>query len=99
MKNPTSLRKNGLVTFTVRGLAALDIKSYTTEERKTVPPTKPQILSRVSFGLGFASPPPVLADIAEKTSGAPFPNASSVTPANDSLILNRMVRYSSAGAK
>ena len=99
MKNPTSLRKNALVTFTLFGLAALDISSYTTDERKAVPPTRPQILSKVSFGSGVAEPLPVFADIAEKTSGAPFPNASRVTPANDSLILNRMVRYSSAGAR
>ena len=37
--------------------------------------------------------------IEEKTSGAPFPNAKNVTPANDSLILNLTVMYSRLGER
>ena len=39
------------------------------------------------------------ADIAEKQSGAPLPNASKVTPASDSGIPNVIVIFSSAGDK
>ena len=41
----------------------------------------------------------VAEDIEENTSGAPFPNASKVTPANDSDIPNLTVIYSRAGDK
>ena len=39
------------------------------------------------------------AAIDEKISGAPFPSASSVTPASDSDILNLSVTNSSAGER
>jgi len=38
-------------------------------------------------------------DIDENTSGAPFPNARKVTPANDSDILNLSVMYSRDGLR
>jgi len=42
-----------------------------------------------------SSPP--AAEIAANTSGAPFPRANSVTPANDSESYSFSVRYSSDG--
>ena len=65
---------------------------------KHVAPTKLQILNNISFGpASFGSSP--LAEIAEKTSGAPLPNAKNVTPANDSGICKFTFKLSSAGDK
>ena len=60
-------------------------------------PVRALILNRVasvSSGLAF-----VTAEMAEKTSGAPFPNASKVTPARDSDKPNFIVMNSKDGDK
>ena len=72
-------------------------KNITTELMKNVPPTTIDIdlvADKIEFeSLSFAPA------IAEKTSGAPFPNASNVTPAKESDNLNRLVIVSSAGER
>ena len=72
-------------------------KYITTELMKNVPPTTIDIDlvadNIESELLSFA------AAIAEKTSGAPFPNARKVTPANESDNLNRVVIVSRDGER
>jgi len=99
IKKLMSLRKNILVTLTLLGLTVLAMSNYMTDERKQVAPTSEHMLNKVLFGSGFSSLPPRFADIDAKTSGAPFPKASKVTPASDSFILNLIVRYSRVGAR
>lgn len=53
-------------------------------------PTKPESVSGVDESA---------AEIEEKTSGAPLPNAIKVTPASDSDILNLLTIYSMEGDK
>ena len=91
--------KNIEVTLIFLSVDALTAKNYTTVEMNKVDPTRLQILSKVLSGFGIPSSPPLLADIAAKTSGAPLPSASRVTPASDSEIFSLLVMNSSAGDK
>ena len=68
----------------------------TTHEIKKVPPTKMLTLF-VAFWLPSSAGPTDAID--ENTSGAPFPNASKVTPARESDRPNLTVIYSKEGLK
>jgi hypothetical protein len=89
MKNERSLKKYFEVTFTyLLGFAAHVINNITTEDKKAEAPIK--VLTAFIASLFDAF-------IDENTSGAPFPNANSVTPASDSDIPNLIVKYSRDG--
>ena len=106
MKNTMSLMKNCGVTliFLIGGpfgsgfmLVARAVKKITTVQIKKVPPIKIQtgwFASRDALLLGSPA-----AAIDPNTSGAPFPKASNVTPANDSLQLNLSVINSKHGER
>ena len=81
VKKMRSLRKNLLVTliYFVWPWEAFTLKYMTTHVIKRADPDRALTISNRSEG----SPPPP-AEMAAKTSGAPFPRASSVTPARDS---------------
>ena len=78
--------------------ATLVERSITTEEMNTEEPIKALMLRRM-FSELISPVPDLAAAIAEKTSGAPFPNAKSVTPASDSERPNLVVNASKDGDK
>lgn len=106
MKKMISLMKNyGVTLINLIGFpfgsglmfVALAVRNMTTVQIKKVPPIK------IHTGW-FASKEELLsgspaAAIDPKTSGAPFPNAKRVTPANDSLQLSLSVINSKHGER
>jgi len=104
IKNETSLIKNLGVTYIYLGgvpeespVDALVESTTTTQVMKNVPP-----IITLTLLVALATYPGLLlfaAAIAEKTSGAPFPKARSVTPASESLHPNLVVMVSKDGDK
>lgn len=73
--------KNTGVTLILLSTDAPTVINYTIVEMNIVDPTRLHMVKRVPSE-PLSSPP--AAEIAANTSGAPFPNANKVTPANDS---------------
>ena len=75
---------------------ALVVRNSTIVQIKNVPPIK---IDTALHASSYPSPELPAAAIDANTSGAPFPKASRVTPANDSLQLNLSVMNSKHGDK
>lgn len=93
-KKNKSRRKNLLVTLIAFGSfdAAFRLRNITTVVMNNAEPVRADTVRRMSD----LSPPPA-AEMAAKTSGAPFPSASKVTPARDSEKCKRSEMCSKAG--
>ena len=103
-KNVISLMKNLGVTLICLivvpsgyGVPAKVVRAITTVQMKKVPPTNMQTALFASRP-DESSPAPAAA-MEPKTSGAPFPKASKVTPAKDSGMLNLSTKNSRHGER